>query len=168
MTTHNKCFSCLVWNGWWCLTTCSCVSTTDEFRPFDLMSFSLWSLQVSQGGNRSYSTVSLKLSLLMSPRQYWSVPERQGSCSSAEVYSGITFRWSMFQRTGARQRADGCVVWPDIGQLSRQANKQWWTGGRHTGVEQPDWQSDGKQQQRIQTGILAQRLRPMCKSPGQQ
>lgn len=35
-------------------------------------------------------------------------------------------------------------------------------------LEQPDWQSDGKLQQRIQTGMLAQRVRPMHGSPSQQ
>lgn len=144
------------------------VSTTDESGPSDLTSYSLWSLQDSQGGNLSYSRFSFKLSLLTSPRQYRSVPERRGSSRSAEVYTGITFWWSMSQRTGARHRADGCVVWPNSGQLRGQANKQWWTGGRHTGVEQPEWQSDGKQQQRIQTGILARRVRPTHESPGQQ
>lgn len=32
------------------------------------------------------------------------------------------------------------------------------------GAEQPDWQSDGKQQQRIQSGILAQNVRAMLES----
>lgn len=147
------------------VSTCSQCFYNRGIRPSDLTSCSLWGLQDSQGGNLSYSTVSFKLSLLKSQRQYWSVPERQGSSSSAEVYTGITFWWSMSQRTEARQRADGCMVWPDSGQLRRQANKQWRTGGRHTGVKQ---QSDGKQQQRIQTGILARRIRRTHGSPGQQ
>ncbi|KAK5905061.1 hypothetical protein CesoFtcFv8_006567 [Champsocephalus esox] len=36
------------------------------------------------------------------------------------------------------------------------------------GAEQPGWQSDGKQQRRILIGILALRVKPMSKSPGQQ
>ena len=34
------------------------------------------------------------------------------------------------------------------------------------GVEQPGWQSDGKQQQRIQIGMLAERVRPKSECPG--
>lgn len=144
------------------------VSITDEAGPSDLVSCSVWSLQDSQGGILCYSRASFKLSLLMSLRQYRSVPEHRGSSSSVEVYTGKTFWWSMSQRAGARQRAYGCVVWPNSRQPKRHANKQWWTGGRHTGAEQPDWQSDGKQQRRIQSGILASSVRPTHKSPSQQ
>lgn len=35
-------------------------------------------------------------------------------------------------------------------------------------VEQPCWQSDGKQQHRIRTGMLARRVRPMHGYLGQQ
>lgn len=64
-------------------------------------------------GREIFLTVEFpfRRSLLTSQRQYRSVPERRGSSRSAEVYTGITFRWSVSRRTGARHRADGCVVW---------------------------------------------------------
>lgn len=70
-------------------------------------------------GREIFLTVQFpfRRSLLTSQRQCGSVPERRGSSRSAEVYAGITFRWSVSRRTGARHRADGCVVWPDGGQL---------------------------------------------------
>lgn len=73
-----------------------CVSTTSE----SVLLTSHPALKDSRGANFSYSSVSIKLSLLVSQIQRRSVPERRGSSRTPEVSTGL--------RTGTRCRTDGC------------------------------------------------------------
>lgn len=95
-----------------CPSTCSRCFSSRWIEPSDLTFCSLLK-HSGLPGREIFLTVEFpfRRSLLTSQRQYRSVPERRGSSRSAEVYTGITFRWSVSRRTGARHRADGCVVW---------------------------------------------------------
>lgn len=78
-----------------------CVSTTSE--PGLLTSHP--ALKDSRGANFSYSSVSIKLSLLVSQIQCRSVPERRGSSRTPK---GLHWIHTGTRRTGTRCRTDGC------------------------------------------------------------
>lgn len=121
-------------------------------------------LWASQGGNGSYSS----LLQAFPPR----VSETIQKCARAPGF--LSFCWGLHWNNMLMIRVseDGSqmVVWfgPTADSSEDEANKRRSTGGRRSGVEQPGWQSDGKQQQRILIGVLAQSVRQASGSPSQQ